>query len=149
MSLNVEHTRSQRFSQSAQDANALACTSYTGYPVSCVELQWVREFNSEVMPHMRKTAYRGIRKAMNERGLHGHIWHVGHACPDPSKKSPHDEEDFGWNLFAQHAADNTILGHCTVSCSEAEYLGAYHVRCVRGNHCVRTCDSADDTRPTE
>ena len=105
--------------------------------------------NSEVMPHMRKTAYRGIRKAMNERGLHGHIWHVGHACPDPSKKSPHDEEDFGWNLFAQHAADNTILGHCTVSCSEAEYLGAYHVRCVRGNHCVRTCDSADDTRPTE
>ena len=142
--LDVERTRIQRANQSPKDDDVLACTSYTGVRVSCEELRRIREFNSEVMPHMRDTAYRDIRKEMNERGFPGYLWHVGHACPDPSKKSTRDREDFGWNLFAQHAADNTILGHCLVSCSEAKHWGANHVRCTRRKDCVRTCDSADD-----
>ena len=89
---------------------------------------------------MLSVGYRGIRKAMNNGGFLGHIWHVGHACPDPSKKSTSNEEDFGWNLFAQHALDNMNLGHCLVSCAEAEYVGARHVRCTASAHCIPTCD---------
>ena len=92
------------------------------------------------MPRMLGVGYRGIRKALNDCGCHGHIWHVGHACPDPSKKSTRNEEDFGWNLFAQHALDNMELGHCLVSCNEAEYLGARHVRCTRSARCIPTCE---------
>jgi hypothetical protein len=91
------------------------------------------------MPTLRDAGYRAIRKAMNERGFPGHIWHVGHACPDPSKKSTRNEEDFGWNLFAQHAVDNANLGHCLVSCAEAKHVGASHVRCTRSEGCVQTC----------
>ena len=99
-------------------------------------------FNTEVMPRMRDVGYRGIRKAMNERGFPGHVWHVGHACPDPSKKSTLNDEDFGWNLFAQHAVDNANLGHCLVSCAEAEHVGASHVRCTRSEGCVQTCSDS-------
>ena len=116
------------------------CKSFRGYPVDCDELVRVREFNAEVMTHMLGVGYRGIRKAMNERGLLGHIWHVGHACPDPSKKSMRDELDFGWNLFAQHALDNMELSNCLVSCAEAEHVGAHHVRCTRSARCIQTCD---------
>ena len=116
------------------------CTSFRGYAVDCEELRRVREFNTQVMPRMLGVGYRGIRKALNDCGGHGHIWHVGHACPDPSKKSTRNEEDFGWNLFAQHALDNMELGHCLVSCNEAEYLGARHVRCTRSARCIPTCE---------
>lgn len=116
------------------------CTSFRGYPVDCEELRRIREFNAEVMPRMLSVGSRGIRKAMNERGFLGHVWHVGHACPDPSKKSSRNGEDFGSNLFAQHAQDNMELGHCLVSCAEAEYVGAYHVRCTRAESCIPSCD---------
>ena len=115
------------------------CTSFTGFAVPCEELRRIREFNGNVMPTLRDAGYRAIRKAMNERGFPGHIWHVGHACPDPSKKSTRNEEDFGWNLFAQHAVDNANLGHCLVSCAEAKHVGASHVRCTRSEGCVQTC----------
>ena len=94
---------------------------------------------------MRDVGYRGIRKALNERGFPGHVWHVGHACPDPSKKSTRNDEDFGWNLFAQHAVDNANLGHCLVSCAEAQHVGAHHVRCTRGDECMQSCERADGT----
>ena len=115
------------------------CASFTGFAVPCDELRRVRTFNREVMPTMREAGYRAIRKAMNEHEFPGHVWHVGHACPDPSKKSTRNEEDFGWNLFAQHAVDNANLGHCLVSCAEAEHVGASHVRCTRSRGCVQTC----------
>ena len=91
------------------------------------------------MPALRDVGYRGIRKTMTERGFPENVWHVGHACPDPSKKSTLDVEDFGWNLFAQHAVDNMKLGHCLVSCAEAEHVGAHHVRCAHSDRCVQTC----------
>jgi hypothetical protein len=115
------------------------CASFTGFAVPCDELRRIRAFNREVMPTMRDAGYRAIRKAMNEHGFPGHVWHVGHACPDPSKKSTRNDEDFGWNLFAQHAVDNANLGHCLVSCDEAEHVGASHVRCTRSEGCVQTC----------
>jgi hypothetical protein len=118
------------------------CASFTGFAVPCEELRRIREFNRDVMPTLRDAGYRAIRKAMNERSFPGHIWHVGHACPDPSKKSTRNEEDFGWNLFAQHAVDNANLGHCLVSCAEAEHLGASHVRCTRSEGCVQTCSDS-------
>ena len=109
------------------------CTSFTGLPIDCSELERIREFNSWVMPSLKGSSIHSVRKAMNKRGLHGHVWHVGHACPDPSKSSSRNEEDYGWNLFAQHAVDNTNLGHCLVSCSEAMHVGAAHVRCTHGS----------------
>jgi hypothetical protein len=117
------------------------CVSFTGFPVSCDELQRARDFNEEVMPKMKSFGARRIRRAMNEHGLPGHVWHVGHACPDPSKKSADDNEDFGWNLFAQHAGDNAHLGHCLVTCSEADYMRAGHVRCTRSSLCVQACEN--------
>ena len=120
------------------------CASFSGFPIECEQLRRIREFNGVVMPRMRDAGYRGIRKAMNERSFPGHIWHVGHACPDPSKKSMRNDEDFGWNLFAQHAVDNANLGHCLVSCAEAEHVGAHHVRCTRENACVPSCDDGAD-----
>ena len=117
-----------------------ACTSFGGLPLDCEDLRRIREFNTDVMPRMLDAGYRGIRKVMNDRAFHGHIWHVGHACPDPSKKSTLNEEDYGWNLFAQHALDNMNLGHCLVSCTEAEHVGAHHVRCTRSERCIQTCD---------
>ena len=143
MPLTFEPERQQRFNPPPRHFDEQACTSFSGFPVTCEELQRVRQFNSEVMPRMRNDGYRGIRKAMNERGFHGHIWHVGHACPDPSKKSLRDEEDFGWNLFAQHAVDNANLGHCLVSCNEAEHVGARHIRCTHTNSCVQTCTKSE------
>ena len=118
------------------------CASFTGFAVPCDELRRIREFNGNVMPTLRDAGYRAIRKAMNERGFPGHIWHVGHACPDPSKKSTRNKEDFGWNLFAQHAVDNASLGHCLVSCAEAEHVGASHVRCTHGEGCMQTCSDS-------
>jgi len=118
------------------------CASFTGFAVPCAELRRIHEFNRDVMPTLRDSGYRAIRKAMNERGFPGHIWHVGHACPDPSKKSTRNDEDFGWNLFAQHAVDNANLGHCLVSCAEAEHVGASHVRCTRSEGCVQSCSSS-------
>ena len=118
------------------------CASFGGFPIECEELRRIREFNSQAMPQMRDVGYRGIRNAMNDRGFPGHIWHVGHACPDPSKKSTRNEEDFGWNLFAQHAVDNANLGHCLVSCAEAEHMGAHHVRCTHGDACLQFCDGS-------
>ena len=116
------------------------CASFTGVRISCDELRRVREFNKEVGYGMRDAGYRTIRKAMSEKhGLPGHAWHVGHACPDPSKKSMHDKEDYGWNLFAQHAADNVKLGHCLVTCAEAEHAGAHHVRCTHSARCKKAC----------
>eukprot|EP00327_Prymnesium_parvum_P006081 CAMPEP_0182799764 /NCGR_PEP_ID=MMETSP0006_2-20121128/2056_1 /TAXON_ID=97485 /ORGANISM="Prymnesium parvum, Strain Texoma1" /LENGTH=263 /DNA_ID=CAMNT_0024924967 /DNA_START=356 /DNA_END=1148 /DNA_ORIENTATION=+ len=99
------------------------CTSYTGQPIPCHELVLAREFNSAVMPMLQQASYRKIRQAMTQFGLFASAWHVGHACPDPRKGSVTDDEDRGWNLFAQHAADNVRLGHCLVSCSEAEHTG--------------------------
>ena len=117
-----------------------SCVSFSGFAVPCSELARIREFNRDVMPRLQNVGYRGIRKAMNERGFPGHLWHVGHACPDPSKKSLKDHEDFGWNLFAQHAVDNANLGHCLVSCPEAEHVGAYHVQCSKGaGQCTERC----------
>ena len=116
------------------------CTSFTGFPVPCEELNRIRSFNSQVMPKMREANYRAVRKAMNGHGFPGHVWHVGHACPDPSKRAMNNEEDYGWNLFAQHAVDNLQLGHCLVSCAEALHMGAKHVHCTeRSDHCERAC----------
>lgn len=124
------------------DSSQQSCASFTGFVVPCDELRRIREFNAKVMPTMRDAGYRSIRKAMNDHGFPGHVWHVGHACPDPSKKSTRNEEDFGWNLFAQHAVDNANLGHCLVSCAEAEHVGASHVRCTRGERCVQSCSES-------
>ena len=121
------------------------CASFTGFPIECDELRRIREFNSQTMPRMLDAGYRGIRTAMNARGFPGHVWHVGHACPDPSKKSTRNDEDFGWNLFAQHAVDNANLAHCLVSCAEAEHVGAHHVRCTRTDACIPSCERADGT----
>ena len=114
------------------------CSSYTGFQVPCEELERVRAFNSRIMPTMRDANYRAIRKAMNDHGFAAHIWHVGHAIPDSSKKSTRNEEDFGWNLFAQHAVDNLKLGHCLVSCAEARHMGAHHVQCSASKDCVQS-----------
>ena len=117
-----------------------ACTSFIGYPVPCDELRRVREFNGKVMPGLRNAGYHTVRRAMNAHGLLGHAWHVGHACPDPSKKTTRNKEDFGHNLIAQHAADNLRLGHCLISCAEADHLGASHVQCTRSKLCIPACD---------
>ena len=119
------------------------CASFTGFPVPCDELRLIRKFNTDEMPRLRESGYRAVRRAMNDHGFHGHIWHVGHACPDPSKASTRDREDRGWNLFAQHAVDNTNLGHCVVSCAEARHLGASHVHCTHSDKCVRACPPLD------
>ena len=116
------------------------CFSYTGYPIGCAELERARAFNQHVMPRLEGAGVRAVRREMNARGLAGHVWHVGHACPDPSKASAKDDEDFGWNLFAQHAADNGQLGHCLLSCNEAAHVSAFHVRCTDdGGECIRSC----------
>ena len=114
------------------------CASYTGFPIPCDELGRVRDFNSRVMPTMRDANYRAIRKAMNGHGFAAHVWHVGHAIPDPSKSSTRNEEDFGWNLFAQHAVDNLKLGACLVSCAEARHVGADHVQCSTTSNCMKS-----------
>lgn len=120
--------------------SSIDCTSYTGFPVDCSELARVRAFNREVMPQLAKAKYDSVRKTMTAHGLHGHVWHAGHACPDPYKKSKHDEEDHGWNLFAQHALDNYKLGHCLVSCAEAMHVHAHYVRCAsERDSCVQRC----------
>jgi len=118
------------------------CASYTGFPIPCDELERVRDFNSRVMPTMRDTHYRVIRKAITDRGLAAHVWHVGHAIPDPSKSSTQNQEDYGWNLFAQHAVDNLKLGHCLVSCAEAHHVGAHHVQCSTSMQCTQTPSSS-------
>jgi len=119
------------------------CTSYIGQPLPCSELHLAREFNSKVMPSLQGAFYREIRRAMTNYGLHGSTWHVGHACPDPSKVTT-TREDQGWNLFAQHAADNVRLGHCLVNCAEAEHVAAFHVACSRSHECLTKCDDHTD-----
>ena len=115
------------------------CESFTGFPLECPELERIRRFNRNEMPRLSASSIASVRKAMNARGFHGHVWHVGHACPDPSKETTRNDEDYGWNLFAQHAVDNSNLGHCLVSCAEAVHVGAHHVRCAQGEECVRSC----------
>jgi hypothetical protein len=122
-----------------------ACTSFVGQPMPCSELRLAREFNTRVMPSLHRATYREVRRAMTEYGLYGSTWHVGHACPDPNKVRKTDHEDHGWNLFAQHAADNVRLGHCLVSCAEAAYTGARHIQCTRSTRCVATCDDPSVT----
>ena len=97
---------------------------------------------------MQHASYREIRFAMTEYGLYGSGWHVGHACPDPNKDSTGDEEDRGWNLFAQHATDNVRLGHCLVSCSEADYVAASRVHCTRSKECVTHCSHSGSVDST-
>ena len=109
----------QVWTQTPHEATT-GCASFTGYPVSCDELERVRQFNRDVVPTMVSQGVASVRKAMNSRGLNGHVWHVGHACPDPSKSSSRNDEDHGCNLFAQHAVDNFKLGHCLVSCAELD-----------------------------
>lgn len=124
-----------------------ACASFVGQPMACHELRLAREFNARAMPTLQRASYREVRRAMTEYGLYGSAWHVGHACPDPNKDSTTDDEDRGWNLFAQHAADNVRLGHCLVSCAEAEYTGALHIKCTRAARCVATCADPAVTSP--
>lgn len=132
------HTRSAAFRMHAQEQPPEKCASYTGFPIPCDELERVHDFNSRVMPTMRDAHYRVIRKAITDRGLAAHVWHVGHAIPDPSKSSTQNKEDYGWNLFAQHAVDNLKLGHCLVSCAEAHHVGAHHVQCSTSTQCTQT-----------
>ena len=122
-----------------------ACASFVGQPMACHELHRAREFNRRVMPTLQYAPYREVRRAMTDYGLYGSTWHVGHACPDPNKESTTDDEDRGWNLFAQHAADNVRLGHCLVSCEEANHVGAIHIRCTRSSACVATCEDPSVT----
>ncbi len=121
------------------DHSSDLCASFTGVALTCDELARARSFNREVMPALRDAPHGAVRRAMTAHGLPGHAWEVGHACPDPSKRTSTDAEDRGWNLFAQHPADNARLGHCLVSCAEAEYLGALHVRCTDAKGCVARC----------
>lgn len=125
------HTRI--FEQNARCATRAAeqrrCTDFNGQPLSCRDLDRARRFNRIVMPELSAASYREVRTHMNQAGLPGSIWHVGHATPDPNKHSFQDREDFGWNLFCQGAHDNVRLGHRQVSCSEASHLGAFHVNC--------------------
>lgn len=118
------------------------CVNFNGDALPCAELNRARRFNSDEMRRLRSSSYKTIRKAMTESGLFGRgataWWDVGHACPDPNKKSFSDAEDFGWNLFAQEHADNVRLGHCLVSCDEARHFGAEHVPCTNETGC-REC----------
>ena len=107
------------------------CATFTGASVACDELAAARHFNSEVMPTMQSRHYSDVRRAMTRHGLSGKRWHVGHAIPDRSKQRAHEAEDFGHNLLAQAAVDNRRLGHRTISCDEATFLGATHVPCAR------------------
>ncbi len=117
------------------------CTDYRGKTLEyCSELDLARTFNLEVMPNMEDSSYREVRYALTRYGLTGRRWHVGHACPDPGKDSFEDWADFGHNLFAQGASDNVRLQHCLVSCSEARFYGALHVKCATtAQECV-DCD---------
>jgi len=124
---------------SMSTSSAARCESFTGFPLECHELERIRRFNRDEMPQFSDSSIARVRKAMNARGFHGHVWHVGHACPDPSKETARNDEDYGWNLFAQHAVDNSHLGHCLVSCAEAGHVGAHHVRCTQGKECVHRC----------
>ena len=131
---------------STRDCNcpgAERCTTFTGQPLPCDELRLAREFNSNVMPSMQRASYREIRRAMTDFGLYGSGWHVGHACPDPDKDSTGNEEDQGWNLFAQHATDNFRLGHCLVSCLETAYMAASHAPCSTSEKCATSCSERD------
>ena len=127
----------------AWSERAGGCATYIGQRIDCSELARAREFNERVMPRLvqRRAGVYAVRKAMKAHGLNSMTWHVGHACPDPSKRSTKNEEDYAWNLFAQYAADNSRLGACLVSCAEAhELLGARHVRCAEdAGECVRWC----------
>jgi hypothetical protein len=51
-----------------------------------------------------------------------------------------DDADHGWDLFAQHSADNNRLGHCLDSFAEATYAGAFHINFTRGHKCLARCD---------
>ena len=132
------HSQPAAFRPQAPERPLEKCASHTGFPIPCDELERVRDFNSRVMPTMRDAHYRVIRKAITEQGLAAHVWHVGHAIPDPSKSSTQNREDYGWNLFAQHAVDNLKLGHCLVSCAEAHHVGAHHVQCSTSTQCMQT-----------
>ena len=124
-----------------------ACASFVGQPMGCHELHRAREFNRRVMPTLQDAPYREVRRSMTEYGLYGSTWHVGHACPDPNKDITTNDEDRGWNLFAQHAADNVRLGHCLVSCAEANHVGALHIRCTKSSACVAKCEDPSVTYP--
>lgn len=115
------------------------CTTFSGQPLACHELQRARAFNRDIMPTMQLATYRAVRRAMTEYGLYGSAWQVGHACPDPDKRNTNQREDHGWNLLAQHPADNVLLGHCLVSCAEAKYLEALHVNCTHASNCIPDC----------
>jgi len=105
------------------------CTDFSGKPLLCRKLDQVRHFNQFVMPALKHATYEEVRKRMSQAGLDGVHWQVGHAIPDPSKKTFRDPEDFGWNLFCQGASDNRRLGHRLVSCAEAVHWNAFHVTC--------------------
>ena len=117
------------------------CKFFNGESMSCEQLDRAIKFNQQEMPRLRAASYDSVRKKMTEYGLFGDSWHVGHACPDPSKSSKRDDEDFGWNLFAQAASDNIRLGHCLVSCAEAEHFGG-DVPCSKSGGC-RECTSKE------
>jgi len=134
--------RASELSRGGRPAAAgLACTSFNGLPIACTELERVRTFNRAVMPRLGAARISRVRREMNAHNLLGHVWHVGHACPDPRKDSARDEEDHGCNLFAQFSADNSQLGPCLVSCAEAEYVSAHHVQCTRSDECIRRCET--------
>ena len=114
------------------------CATFRGEPLACDEIEKARMFNGR----MNNASFAKVRKAMNEAMLpwlpYPH-WERGHACPDRNKKSTIDPEDYGWNIFAQTKSDNGPLGHCLVSCQEARFYNALHVRCtqecVKGEDC--------------
>lgn len=55
--------------------------------------------------------YDKVRRMMNNKGLIGDRWHVGHIKPHVKGCAKFGKnigkEDFGWNLFAQPASDNS------------------------------------------
>lgn len=121
------------------------CTKFNGDSISCRLLDRARRFNRKKMPGLKSSSYGAVRKAITEYGLSGETdpqWDVGHACPDPNKKSSADKEDRGWNLFAQEHEDNFRLAHCLVTCAEAKHYGADHVFCTTKDGC-QSCESQE------
>ena len=126
---HVYHTCVSDAWHATSAAEERRCADFNGQPLSCNDLDRARHFNKIIMPDLSHASYREVRTRMSQAGLSGSHWHVGHATPDPNKRSLNDREDFGWNLFCQGARDNIRLGHRLVSCSEAAHYGAFHVNC--------------------
>ena len=99
--------------------------NWHGREIDAKQAALAREWNEKAATGFYdELTYRKYRKQMNEFGLPGSDWHVGHIAPnEPGSGRGGGPEDLSWNLMALDRYDNIRISDDEVS---QEVLDFWH-----------------------